>query len=229
MGANVAELVGAVKAGDLGRARLLLHERPVLALTDLSGNDERRALHFAVWRRDRTMVELLMAAGADARQGIYPHRDATSAVVMARERGYNEIVTAIEEEERARRAEMSCPNVTVSPAQEQIQAAIARSDNSIAIRLLEEDGTLIGACDRTGGTPLHTAAEAANEEMVEWLLGKGADARKQDANGLTALDRAAWAADPEHQNARPLSRHCRAAAEARCSCHNFWCGGAGRC
>ena len=72
------------------------------------------------------MVRLLMEAGADARKGIYPHRDATSALAIAREREYGEIVAIIEEEERLRREEMSCPNATISPVQDQINAAISR-------------------------------------------------------------------------------------------------------
>jgi hypothetical protein len=70
------------------------------------------------------MVRLLMAAGADARKGIFPHRDATTAFALARDRGYADIVAAIEEEEQHRREAMSCPNATVSPVQDQINRAI---------------------------------------------------------------------------------------------------------
>ena len=87
----------------------------------------------------------------------YPHRDATSALTIAREREYNDIVAVIAEEERRRREEMSCPNATVSPVQDQINAAIAQGDNAKAIALFEADGSLIQACDSEGGTPLHTA------------------------------------------------------------------------
>src|SRR5260370_9362980 len=104
---------------------------------DMAENNEHRALHYAVLRRDRAMVELLMEAGADARQGIFPHRDATSAWAMARDRGYDEIVAAIEKEERLRREEISCPNATISPLQDRIPAAIAEGDNALAIRMLE--------------------------------------------------------------------------------------------
>ena len=40
------------------------------------------------------------------------------------------------------------------------------------------------------------AAEAGNEEMVDWLLAKRANFRKRDLKELTPLDRAALAADP---------------------------------
>ncbi len=201
-GANVARLAEAVQAGDAARVRALLNARPELAAMDMADNDEHRALHYAVMRRDAAMVKLLMEAGADARQGIFPHRDATSALAIAKDREYSEIVAIIEEEERLRRAELSCPNATISPAQERIHQAIAKGENTEAIHLLEADGSLIQACDRDGGTPLHIAAQAGNEKMVAWLLNRRAPVRKQDVGGLTALDRAALAADPRNEHAK---------------------------
>ncbi|MBV8818864.1 MAG: ankyrin repeat domain-containing protein [Acidobacteriaceae bacterium] len=200
-GVNVHELAEAVKSGDVERVRSLLSARPELVDMDLAGNDEHRALHFAVLRRDPAMVRLLLEAGADARKGIYPHRDATSALAIARDRNYDEIVAAIEEEERLRREELSCPNATVSPVQERIHRAIAADENSTAIALLEADRTLIQACDRQGATPLHVAAEEANEEMLRWLLDRRANPKKEDVDGRTALDRAAFAADPRNEMA----------------------------
>lgn len=192
---TVEDLAAAVQRGDMAAVRVILNARPELISTDMSGGDEHRALHYAVLRRDAPMVKLLMEAGADAHKGIFPHRDATSALTIARERYYDDIVAVIAEEERLRREELSCPNATVSPVQDQISAAIEAFENSKAIALLEKDGTLIQACDSQGGTPLHIAAEAGNEEMVAWLLSRRAKINKQDMNGLTPLDRAALAVD----------------------------------
>src|ERR1022692_4377122 len=197
-GANVARLAEAVNAGDVAQARALLHARPELASMDMAGDNEHQALHYAVLRRDAAIVRLLMAAGADARKGIFPHRDATTAFALARDRGYHDIAAAIEEEEQHRREAMSCPNATVSPVQEQINRAIRNGDNGEAIRLLEADESLIRACDRDGATPLHAAAEEMNEEMVAWLLSRRANARKQALKGWTPIDRAALAVDPRN-------------------------------
>ena len=128
---NVAALAEAVQAGNLAQVRVLLHARPELVHKDLAGNDERRALHLAVLRRDASIVKLLMEAGADARKGVWPHRSATSAFALAQEREYSEIVAIINEEERARRLELSCPNATISPVQDQINAAIAQGDRAL--------------------------------------------------------------------------------------------------
>ena len=197
-GVTVTRFAEAAQSGDLAQVRSMLALRPELVGMDGAGGDERRALHYAVMRRDASMVKLLMEAGADARKGVFPHRDATSALVLARDREFPEIVAIIEEEERLRREEMSCPNATVSPVQEQIVAAIVQGDDATARKLLDEDRSLIQACDRSGGTPLHVAAQVANVALAAWLLERRANVRKQDVYGMTALDRAAWNADPRH-------------------------------
>src|SRR5271155_5587620 len=112
-GANVQSLADAVKASDLEKARALLRARPELAGMDMAENNEHRALHYAVFRRDVPMVRLLMEAGADSRKGIYPHRDATSAFAIAKEREYDDVAAVIEEVEQKRREALSCPNATV--------------------------------------------------------------------------------------------------------------------
>ena len=207
-GANIAGFVEAVKTSNLKQVQSMLVSRPELIGMDMAESDEHRALHYAVLRRDVAMVRLLMQAGADARKGIWPHRDATSALTIARDREYREVTAAIEDEEQRRRKEMSCPNSTISPLQDQISAAIVQNDNQTAMRLLVLDPSMIHACDRNGATPLHVAAEETNANLVSWLLERGAGVRKQDLNGLTPLDRAALA-DPRNQSAQrfpPVAR-----------------------
>jgi ankyrin repeat protein len=201
-GVNIASFADAVKANDAPRVRVMLSSRPELVHMDMAESDERRALHFAVLDRNPAMVRLLMEAGADARKGVFPHRDATSALAIARDREYSELVAIIEGEERQRREEMSCPNATVSPAQDQISAAIAQGETSTAMELLEADRSLIQACDRNGRTPLHIAAQTANVELVTWLLDWRANVTKKDTGDLAALDLAALAADPRNGNAQ---------------------------
>ena len=192
-GMTISRFMAAVQAGDLESVRAMLRQRPELVRMDTAGNNEHRGLHYAVLRRDATMVRLLMQSGADARKGIWPHRDATTAFALARDRDYQDIVAVLEEEEQRRREQTGCPNVTVSPVQDRINEAIRAGDNAAALRMLEADTGLIHACDRSGGTPLHAAAQASNQEMVAWLLTRGPGVHKKDLRGLTPLDRAALA------------------------------------
>jgi len=200
---NVARFIDAVRSGDIATVRALLAARPELVHMDVSESDEHRGIHYAVLRRDAAMVRLLMEAGSDARKGIWPHRDATSALALAHERESNEISAIIEEEEERRGRELaSCPNATISSVQDQIGAAISQGHAAVAMRLLEADPSLIHACDRAGATPLHLASQENHAELVEWLLARRANPRRQDARGLTPLDRAALAAHPRNENAK---------------------------
>jgi ankyrin repeat protein len=205
-GVNIARFADAVKAGDVAQVRSMLASRPELIAMDISANDEHRGLHYAVLRRDPAMVRLLMEAAADAHKGIFPHRDATSALAIARDRQYSDIVAVIEEEERHRREEMSCSNATVSPIQDQISSAISRGDDVTAMHLLEADRTLIQACDRDGATPLHVAARANRVELIAWLLQKRANVHKKDPNDLMSLDHAALGVDPRNDSAERFPR-----------------------
>ena len=99
--------------------------RPELVHLDVAENDEHRALHHAVLRRRPDIVRFLMQQGADARKGIWPHRGATTAFTLAAERGYDEIVRIIEEEEhavpkrpRSRRCRLRSPPGSWMPSSE---------------------------------------------------------------------------------------------------------------
>lgn len=169
---TVQLLAEAVQAGDLAQAQALLDARPELISIDMSASNEHRALHYAVLRRDLPMVRLLMRAGADARKGIFPHRDATSALALATDREYHEIVAAITEEEQLRRANQT--PATASPPLDGIEAAVASADASRVRELLAADPGLLHRIGRNGGL-LTLAVKHGRLEMVCLLLDLGAD------------------------------------------------------
>lgn len=189
-GVTFHRLRDAVKAGDVRAVRDLLKRRPELVNYCADDDGERRLIHFTIDNDDLAMLRELMQAGADARVGIWPHRESTAALTMATERGMTHLVAAIEEEEAHRRESMSCPNVTISPEQDKLNAAIREHRNDDAIAMLVAQPDLMKQCDRDGGTPLHVACAAANADMVDWLCDRRADARKPDIAGLTPMDRA---------------------------------------
>src|SRR5262245_9070823 len=105
-GVTTKRLHEAVKNGDLGAVRALLARRPEIVdlMREGPSGFEIRAIHIAVMARDVEMTRLLLDAGADTHDGIWPNRDATSPRTIAEERGYDEIVALMTaQEERGAR------------------------------------------------------------------------------------------------------------------------------
>src|SRR4029453_16237091 len=107
-GVNAAAFCAAVNTGDITTVGRLAKTRPQLVHIE-AGGFTGLPLHIAVLNRDAAMARVLMELGADARQGIWPHRDATTAYTIARERGYDDVVAAIEQGEEGRRRRASPP------------------------------------------------------------------------------------------------------------------------
>ena len=135
-GATVRRLVEAVRNGDLDTVRSMVTARPELVHLDVAENDEHRALHYAVLRRRPEIVRFLMQHGADARKGIWPHRAATTAITLAVERGYDEVVGIIEEEESRRSASAPLRALTPTVAAG-LMDAFRRGDQDAMIATVE--------------------------------------------------------------------------------------------
>src|SRR5688572_17063505 len=165
-GITEKRLLDAVTNGDLEQVRAMLKVRPEIAKT--SG-----ALHRAVLDHAPEMVRLLMEHGANAREGVYPHRDATSPLTMAADRGYDEITAIIEEAEHRRRQARS--GQMAAPAPDPLFRVIASVDDERTIAMMEANPALIQTCHPVHHwTPLHVAASRLNAGIAGWLLEHGA-------------------------------------------------------
>jgi ankyrin repeat protein len=187
-GATVKRFEEAARKGEIAQLRAMLKQRPELVNSS--------ALRYAVLRRDNAMVRVLMEHGANARTGVYPHRDATTPLVIAADRGYDEIVAIIDEAERRRRETNS--GRAGAPDPEELCRAIASGENDRALSLLESDPSLVQASFlRHGWTPLHIAAAKLNVKMVDWLIQRGADVNAKGRNWTeqTPLDSAAHSSE----------------------------------
>ena len=109
-----------------------------------------------------------MQHGADPRKGIYPHRDATSALTLASERGYADIVAIIRDEESRR---TSSPFAVIEEDKSvELGAAFERGDEAAMIAALDAHPALIHTSDPHGRTALHWAAAGLWERLTAWLL-----------------------------------------------------------
>jgi len=186
-GATVRRLVDAVRARRMDDVRVMLKARPELARMS---KDSLQVVHHAVLARAPEMVRILMAHGANARDGVYPHREATTAHAIALQRGYDDIVRIIEEEEQnQRQAKSGLPN---APAADDVFRAIASADTDRAIALMDENPLRIHTRHiPSEASPLHAAAQALDAALVAWLLDHGADPRSRMHHDLTPIDLAA--------------------------------------
>ena len=179
-GVTTSRLCDAAESGDLAAVRSLLRRRPEIVNFEWPHHGEQKAIHVAVLRRDAAMVRLLMENGADARCGIWRHRDATSALTFAEERGYEEISAIIHEEERKRQSAVAPP-----------EGLEWIADEDRALAALESDPDSVHRCDPEGWTSLHAAAGMLQPRCVAYLLERGADVHRRAQREWTPLDFAA--------------------------------------
>ncbi len=190
-GVTAATLHEAVENGDLKTVRELLTRRP--EIVDL-GRGEMRAVHMAVLKRNLEMTTLLLEFGADPDGGIWPKRDATSPYVLARERGYDEIVDVLRAARQKRGAHS--PNGPTEAVRKCQQAFQSGSEDAI-VSVFEQHPELAEMCPPDGRTMLHQAAGLGASRWMKWLLDRGADVNRNSNEGWTPLDYAAtgWGGD----------------------------------
>ena len=182
-GVTVRRMADAVRANDLAQVRGMLHTRPELANMAMSYGDERRPIHLAVMNRSPEMVRLLMQHGAGARDGIHPHRQATTAWMLAKEREYDDIVTLIENEERRQRPQPGEPGEQrESRGDEEARAAVAQG-NLEWLRARHAAGTLTNPIRWDDGGLLTVAVKHNRPDVLQLLLDFGFEPNERVSGG----------------------------------------------
>jgi len=194
-GVTVTRLAEAVKAGDLTVVRAMLDARPELVHMDMAEHNEHRALHYAVLDRNPQMVRLLMERGADPFKGIWPHRDATRALTIATERGYDDIVSIIKEAVNRRqeaggsRPADKTPQIDrSSPLIARLSTAFMTGGEAAVIACLEEEPRLVHWQRGDGWTMLHQASLMLCLDVAKWLVAHGADVNAHEPYSWTPLE-----------------------------------------
>ncbi|HEX5110142.1 MAG TPA: hypothetical protein VFV95_16940 [Vicinamibacterales bacterium] len=211
-GATVSRLIEAVRAGETAQVEAMLLARPELVNMDVSASDEHRALHHAVLARDTAMVRLLMAQGADAHIGIYPHRVPTTAMAIVTERGYDDIAAIIREAE-ARRGHVTrrYESASMPPPPRELTDALNRGDERALIAFLESSPLLrqrpaLIHEGPDGTTLLHLAGARLMPEVARWALAHGADVNRRSGPGFTPIDMLGrWPTGHPHDRLEELS------------------------
>jgi ankyrin repeat protein len=181
-GVTIRRLADAVRGDDLAEVRRMLHARPELVNMAMSYADERRPIHFAVMHRSLEMVRFLMQEGADARAGIHSHREATTAWMMAKDRGYDDIVALIEAAERRRTARAGEAQERDVRADEEARAAVTEG-NIQWLRARHAAGALSNSIHWDEGGLLTVAVKANRPDVLTLLLDFGFDANERVAGG----------------------------------------------
>jgi len=184
-GVTAGKLHQAVQNGDLRTVRELLTRRP--EIVDL-GRGEMRPLHMAVLRRDLEMTSLLLEFEADPDGGIWPNRDATGPYILARDRGYEEIVAVIRvaREKRGARGPKGSTEAT-----RKLNHACQTGSQEAILAVFDEHPELAEICPPDGLTLLHQMAGRGALSVMRWLLDRGADVNRKSRQGWTPLDYAA--------------------------------------
>ena len=186
-GASLKRLIDAVRSRNLDDVRSILNVRPELARMS---HANLQVLHHAVLENAPEMVRVLMGHGANAREGVYPHRAATTAHAIAVERGYDVIVCIIEEEEQKRRDTRS--GMPGAPPADELYRAIEQGDVDRVTAMLDENPALVQTRHATFDvSPLHIAARALNPTIISALLDRGGDPAVRGHHDFTPLDAAA--------------------------------------
>ena len=182
-GVTVRRLADAVCADDLAQARRMLHTRPELANMAMSYGDERRPIHFAVMNRSPEMVRLLMQQGANARAGVDPHRDATTAWMLAKDRGYDDIVALIEIEERRQMPLAGEPEERPQIRGDEVARTAVAERNIEWLRTHHAAGTLTNPIRWDEGGLLTVAVIHNRPDVLTLLLDFGFDANERASEG----------------------------------------------
>lgn len=172
---NAVGICNAAQAGNLQRVQEILVIKPELATQDIASNNEHQPINLAAEEGHADIVCVLLEAGSDPLKGIYPHREATSPLTMARDRGHTAVVEVIEAWLNEQRG--------TTPKGETFTRAAADGDIEKVRSLLNEDTELINATDGGGKTALFKAIDRGDLPLVLELLDRGADVDHRAADG----------------------------------------------
>jgi ankyrin repeat protein len=159
---DVFRMFVAARAGDLAEMKALVARAPALALVEYNYTPP---IHFAVREGHLTVLELLIARGADIGYRSYPFGDSLLGIAEEREHGD---VAELLRRHLARR-------FALAPGTTEIIDAARAGDLARIHAELGRNPRVSRGSNETGDTALHQAAQQGHLEVVQALLDAGAD------------------------------------------------------
>lgn len=139
-------------------------EKDILDVGDDASNNA--ALHVAAENGYTELARLLVQAGADS---MAQNRDGKTPVDLANEQGHGSLAQRLEQVPK-------------------LHAAAAAGNVEAVKKFIDEEQSINVKHPRDGYTPLHEAVRKGHADVVQVLLGAGADLFLRDKNQATALD-----------------------------------------
>jgi len=161
-GAGKSEVADAAMKGDKAALRVLLQQK-----TDVNASqvDGATALHWAIYRDDIEMVDLLIRAGANVKA---VNREGVTPLAMASLYGNAGMISRL--------LKAGADAAEVGPNGQTVLMLAARNGNPDAIKVLIEGGAKVNARETVRGTTaLMWAAEQKHPAALKALLAGGAD------------------------------------------------------
>lgn len=170
-GPLIWDMLLACAEGDLKKVKSLLKQEPTLAKREFAYFTP---LHFAAREGHDKIVKLLLEHGADAtyKSGLGWQE---TPINLARERGQTKIADMMEKHTRTL--------YSISPAGQEICAAVRDGDRAKVEALLSQNPNLIHEADERGNTPLHWAVMTRRLDMIDSLITHGANTEAVRADG----------------------------------------------
>ena len=162
--------------GDLDRVRALLDRDSALVNAQYW---YQFPIHMAVREGRAEMVQFLLERGADPGQSRYTYNSWDKLLAVALERGYAEVHALLQRAMRER--------FGYDPGFTALVAAVKNGDMRRIRALLDAHPDYIHAGDALGNGPLHWAALARQNELINHFVEQGADLEAQRADGQTPL------------------------------------------
>ncbi|HEY1242600.1 MAG TPA: ankyrin repeat domain-containing protein [Bryobacteraceae bacterium] len=164
--ADRPEIANALMNGDTAAARQLVERH---ADVNAAQPDGATALHWAVYRSDKEMVELLLRAGANPKAA---NRDGSTPLWLASINGDAAVISAL--------LQAGADANEPLPLGRTPLMAAARTGNVDAIKALIDHGANVNVKEKLRGTtPLMWAADEGHAAAIQFLIQHGADVRAQ--------------------------------------------------